>query len=150
MLSKPYKISKNSTIGTQWFDFDDFGGRFGHPFFIKFRNHPNLLYCNEHYIKTVHLPFQASHFGIENPLKNHRFSRRDLGPHFFKFYSLLCQKARFWDPLQNPVGVKMATTPFTQWCPKPLNKHPRRLLFSDLETDSLPKGRPKRQWIHFA
>ena len=35
ILSKPLKITKNSTMGAQWLDFDDCLESFGHQFFIK-------------------------------------------------------------------------------------------------------------------
>jgi hypothetical protein len=95
MFSKPDKIPTNSTMGAQGaqgLNFGHFLGPFGHPFFIKFRDRPNHLNCNKHGVKTLLLPLQASHSGIENPLKIHAFSRHALGPHFSSFYMNLCQK----------------------------------------------------------
>ena len=84
----------------------------------------------------------ASHFGIVKPLWIHVFSRRDLGPHFFSFYSLLCPKIQFADPLRNPVGVQMAP----QIC-QATQKHQLNQIkvwtFRDFESDSLPKSWPK-------
>ena len=100
MFSKPHKIPTNSTMGAQGLNFGHFLGPFGHPFFIKFRDRPNLLNCNKHGVKTLLLPLLASHFGIENPLKIHVFSRHPPGPIFSSFYMNLCQKARFWDPFK--------------------------------------------------
>jgi hypothetical protein len=93
-------------MGAQGLNFGHFLGPFGHPFFIKFLDRPNLLNCNKHCVKTLLLPFQASHFGIENPLKIHVFSRHPPGPHFSSFYMNLCQKARFWDPFKIHWGAK--------------------------------------------
>jgi hypothetical protein len=76
-------------MGAQGLNFGHFLAPFGHPFFIKFRDPPNLLNCNKHGVKTLLLPFVASHFGIENPMKIHVFSRHVLGPnfpHFMNFY----------------------------------------------------------------
>jgi hypothetical protein len=70
-------------MGAQSLDFDELLMPFGHPFFIKFRDPPNLLNCNKHGVKTQVL--LASHFGIENPLKIHVFSRHALGPIFLYF-----------------------------------------------------------------
>ena len=82
-------------------------------FFIKFRNHPNLLNCNKHVVKTLLLPLQASHFGIANLLQIHVFSRHALGPIFSLFNFDLCQKLLFWDPLS-----------WRQWQPKTHILHP--------------------------
>ena len=71
-----FKTSQNLKkldLGAQWFEFNVLEGPFGHPFFIKFRNRPNLLNCNKHDVKTLLLLFQASHFGIENQLKKFMF-----------------------------------------------------------------------------
>ena len=96
-------------MGAQWFDFDDFLKPFGDPFFIKFRNHPNLLKLQHVACQTHFLPDQALEFWHRKSIEIHVFSRRDPGPHFFSFYSLLCQTTRFGDPLRNPIGVKMAS-----------------------------------------
>jgi hypothetical protein len=69
ILSKPHKISKNSTMGTQMLDVDDLLMPFGHPFSSNFVTHPNLLNCNKDCVKTLLSPLLASHFGIENMLK---------------------------------------------------------------------------------
>ena len=69
ILSKPHKISKNSTMGAQWLDFDEFGGPFRHPLFIEFRSHPNLLKCNFSIVKLVFYQIRPLNFGIESPLK---------------------------------------------------------------------------------
>jgi hypothetical protein len=93
-------------MGAQRLDFDYFLMQFGHPFSSNFVTHPNLLNCNKHGVKTLLSPLLASHFGIENLLKFHVFSRHALGPHFSSFYMNLCQKARFWDPFKIQWGAK--------------------------------------------
>ena len=65
ILSKPPKISKNSTMDAQWLDSDDFLEPFGHPFFIKIRNHANLVNCNSSTAKLVLLLHQAFNFSIK-------------------------------------------------------------------------------------
>jgi hypothetical protein len=107
IFSKPHKISKNSTMGAQGLDVGHFLAPCGHPVFIKFRDSPNLLNCNKHGVKTLLLPLLASHFGIENPLKIHVFSRHPPGPNFSSFYMNLCQKARFWDPFKIHWAAKL-------------------------------------------
>ena len=139
ILSKPHKIKKNLSMGTQWLDFDDLGWPFGYPFFIKLRNHPNLLICIMHDVKTLLLQLLASHFGIGGPLQIHVFSRRDLAPHFC--FSPLYPKLRLLDPFK------------IQWTSKLHHKSAKRRnnisksnqawTFRDFGTDSLPKGRPK-------
>jgi hypothetical protein len=79
-------------MGAQGLDVVDFLCHLDTHFSSNFATHPNLLNCNKHGVKTLLLPFQASHFGIENPLKIHVFSRHPLGPHFSSFYINLCQK----------------------------------------------------------
>ena len=106
-------------MGAHRLDLATFLMPFGHPFFIIFRDPPNLLNCNKHGVKTLLLPLLASHFGIENPLKIHVFSRHALGPNFSSFYMNLYQKPRLLDPLQNPMGCKMAPR-ITQVTPKPV------------------------------
>ena len=82
----PFKTPQNlKKLDHGRLNFDDFLASFGHPFFIKFRDPPNLLNCNKHGVKTLLLPLLASHFGIENPLKIHVFSRHPLGPIFASF-----------------------------------------------------------------
>jgi hypothetical protein len=108
ILSKPHKFSKNSTMGAQRLDVDHLLAHVDTHFSSNFATHPNLLNCNKHCVKTLLLPFQASHFGIENPLKIHVFSRHALGPNFSSFYLNLCQKSSILGPLQNPMGCKMA------------------------------------------
>jgi hypothetical protein len=100
MFSKPHKISTNSTMGAQRLDFYHFLAPFDTHFSSNFGTHPNLLNCNKHGVKTLLLPLLASHFGIENLLKIHVFSRHALGPNFSSFYMNLCQKARFLDPVK--------------------------------------------------
>ena len=93
-----------------WLDDDDLLKPFGHPLFIQFRNHPDLLNCNKHGVQILLLPFQASPFGIENQLKFLFFSRRDLRPQFFSFYSLLYAKICFGTPFKIQWDTK--------WLPK--------------------------------
>ena len=83
ILSKHHKISKNSTVGAQRLDFDDFLGPFGHPFFFKLSDHPNLLNCSTDNITTLLLQFEGSHFGIEHPLKLIIFQGAIQDPIFF-------------------------------------------------------------------
>ena len=92
-------------MAAQRLDFDDFLGPFGHLFFIKFRNHPNLLNCNKHNVKTQLLQFQASYFGIENKLEIHSSSRHALGSIFISCYSLYVKIIDFWTPFK----IKLAS-----------------------------------------
>ena len=134
MFSKPHKISTNSTMGAQWLNFGHFLGPFGHPFFIKFRDRPNLLNCNKHGVKTLLLPLQASHFGIENPLTNYGFSRH----HFFLILFASMSKNEILGSLQNPVGAKMAPK-INQVVPNVGKQDGRALLGRIPETSSHPR-----------
>ena len=131
MCSKPDKIPTNSTMGAQGLDFGHLLVPFAHPFFIKFRDRPNLLNCNKHGVKTILLPLQASHSGIENPLKIHVFSRHPLGPHFSSFYMNLCQKNSIVGPPSKSNGCNIARALL-----RPLNQ-------------SAPQRRPAAPRSHF-
>ena len=74
-------------MGAQWLDY--FLGPLGHQISIKFRNHPNLL--EQIACQTRFLPDQALEFWHRESI-DFFFSRRDLRPQLFSFYSFLCKK----------------------------------------------------------
>ena len=53
IIPKPHTISKNATMGAQRLEMYNVLEPFGHPFFIKIRDHPNLLDCNTSHAKLV-------------------------------------------------------------------------------------------------
>ena len=83
---------------------------FGITFSISFPGRLNLVICNNCNAKTFYLSFQASHFNIKNQSTNHVFSKPFLGPPFSNLFSeyFVFKNGRVWDPLQNPMGAKMA------------------------------------------
>ena len=97
-------------------------------FSLNFVSHPNLLNCNKDNVKTLLLPPQAFHLGIENQLKFIFFQDAIQDPIFYHFIRF-CPKIRFGDPLQNPVGCKMAPK-ITQVAPKGSQKASDALTFS--------------------
>ena len=135
-------------MGAQWLDFDDFLEEFGHPFFIKVRNHPNLVNCNMSPAKLVFYQITALSFGIENPLKFMFFQDAIQDPIFSHFIRFYLQKCDLWTPFKIQWASKWHPKLY-KWRPKALKKHRARSLFCDLETDSLPKGRPKSHRASF-
>ena len=87
---------------------------FGITFSINFPDRLNLVICNKSDAKTSFLPFQASQFSIKNRSKNHVFFKPFLGPPFSHFFLIFFKSCRFWDPLRNPTGAKMAPKS-TKW-----------------------------------
>ena len=135
-------------MGAQRLDFNNFWRPFGYSFFIKFRNHPNLLDCNKHGAKTLRLPFQAFHFGIANP---YFFCDTLLDPIFPHFNLMYDEKCDLWTPFKIQWGAKRHPKRHPKsfkWRPKALKKHRTHSRFRVLGTDSLPKGRPKRRRVH--
>ena len=63
---------------------------FGHPFFIKLRNHPNLLNCSMSSAKLVFYQIRPLNFGVENPLEFMFFQdaiQDPMFPHLSRFYA---------------------------------------------------------------
>ena len=80
---------------------------FGITLWINFPDRLNLVICNKYIAKTSFFNFRP----IKNRFlkKNHVFSKSFLGPYFFLFFYICLKNGRFGDPLQNPMGAKMAT-----------------------------------------
>ena len=84
-----------------------FGPRFA-PFFIKNRDPPKTSILQQVLCGSTILHVKGSHFGIKNPSKIHVFPRTVPGPPFSRFFKHDAPKSGFCDPLQNPLGSKMA------------------------------------------
>ena len=84
-------------------------------------NLANLVFEQQYSTLASFRPPETSPFRIDFWSKNCVFSRHGQGPHFSSFYVDLCWKMRFWDPLQNPMGSKMAPK-IDQWVPKGVKK----------------------------
>ena len=88
--SKTSQNLKKLDHGRPMARFDDLLEQFGHPFFIKFRIHPNLLNFNA---KLVFYPVRPLIFGTEHALK-FMFFRDTLPdftfPHFMLIFSKRC------------------------------------------------------------
>ena len=96
---------KIQTLDTKSFDFDVFWMPFGHPFSIDFPERLNLIICNTHNAKTSFLQFRAFHLASKINQQIMFFQTPFLDFIFLLFFSKTC---RFGDPLQNPMGSKMA------------------------------------------
>ena len=140
-FSKPHNISKNSTMGAQGLNLDDLLVPFGHHLSSNFMTHPNLLNCNKHCVKIQLLPFQASHFGIENRLKGNVSSRHHPGPNFSSFYRIVNTKRRLLDPFGIQLGPKWRPKS-AKWRQKTLKKHRCAILLRVLEPSFFP-NRPR-------
>ena len=84
----------------------------GRPFFIEFREHPNLLNCNRHNVKTLLFSSSGLSFWHRKSIKIHVFSRSDPGAHFSSFYWLPCQTTGFWTSFKikwAPIGDQNRT-----------------------------------------
>ena len=68
----------------------------------------NLVICNMSNAKTSFVSFQASHFSIKNRSTNHVCLKPLFGPPFSHSFLMFFKHCRFWDPLRNPMGAKMA------------------------------------------
>ena len=87
-------------MGAQWLDFDDLLEPFGHQFFIKNRNHPNLVNCNTSPAKLGFNHLRPLNFGIENPMEFMFLQAAIKDPIFSDFVCIYAQKLDFWTPLK--------------------------------------------------
>ena len=135
-------------MDAQWLDFDELLEPFGHLFFIKFRNHANLVNYNISLAKFICLLHQALNFSIRNQLKFMFFQDAIYDPIFLILFEFISKKLDCWTPLEIQLGPKWHLES-SNWRPKAIKKHRGRSLFRGLEIDTLPKGRPKRPKVHF-
>ena len=121
--SKTSQHLKQHTMGAQRLHFDDLLGPFGHPFFIKFRSHPNLLNCISSPSK-IFLLHQTLEFWHRKSISKTR-SRT----HCFTFLFESMPKSSIWGPSSKSSGCKRAPQ-ITQVAPKGSQKTSCALTFS--------------------
>ena len=74
----------------------------------------------------------ASHFGIQNPSKNHMCSRDLPGRRYHNLIWIFYEDDRFGDPFKNPTGSK-SHPKSTKWHQKARTKHMLQLIFAFLK-----------------
>ena len=77
-------------MGAQMLDFDDLLRPFGHPFFISFRDHPNLFKLQQFICQTRVLPNLALEFWVQMLLQH------DSPVPFFSAVPSCSHEAPFW------------------------------------------------------